>query len=247
MQQTTSLNKQITWLRICITIFLLTLASFFLFSFTVKTVAADFLKQLGITKTTADEKISSSMLGGSFDTYGVKNVKAIPAAARAAVAKEALAYTKQYVSTAAFIKKYNEMRESYKPKFNPLKTPDEMQKENIELYKKSVADAENNFKKADASMKQIFEQVLTEVKKQQKEAENPNSKQYVNYRKNYPEAEKNNKAGYERLLAEWEQQYPSNHLLYIKQRLEQFMQETESIDFAATTTLKNGKQIFTNA
>ena len=38
-------------------------------------MADDFLKQLGISKPGADEKITNSILDGSLDTYGVKNAK----------------------------------------------------------------------------------------------------------------------------------------------------------------------------
>lgn len=246
MKQGVSYRKLTNLFRTGIICLVLAGISQALFSFTVRRMADDFLKQLGITAVTADQKISGSMLEGSFDTYGIKRTSAIPPAIRSAVASEALAYSKKYVNSAAFIKKYEEMRLQRKPEFKPLKTPDEMMQENIQQYRKSVQDAEASVKKADATMKPVFENVLAEVKKQQLDAENPNSKQYVNYRKNYEAAEKNNRQGYERLLAEWEQKYPSNHLLYIRQRLEQFMQETADVDFTAETVMKNGKKIFVN-
>lgn len=246
MEKKLSTRKQAAWPKLLFFGLLLTILSMFLFSFTARRMAEDFLKQLGITQSTADGKIGTTMLDGSFDTYGIKKTKAIPAALRSAVAKEAFAYAKKYVSGAEYIKQYNAMREKRKPVHVPLKTPDQMMQENIEEYKKSVLEAENNLKKADASMKPVFEKVLAEVKKQQQEAGDPNSKRNAAYRKNYEGGEKFNKQNYDRMVAEWEQKYPANHMLFIKQRLVQFMQETEGIDFAATTTLKSGKQIFDN-
>lgn len=246
MEKTISIKKQALVFRIIGTGLFLALISTLLFSFTLHRMAENFLKQLGLTQAVADEKISSTMLGGSFDTYGVKGFKSIPAASRSSVAKEALSYSKKFVSSPAYLKQYKELRESQKPVFIPVKTPDEMMKENIALYKKGVQDAENSLKKADASMKSVFEQVVAEGKKQLKEAENPNSKQYVNYRKNYDGAVKTNQQNYDRQIADWEQKYPGNHLMYLKPRLEQFLKETEGIDFTATTVLKNGKQVFTD-
>jgi hypothetical protein len=246
MQNKIVLKKQLLLLRTCIVTLVLVFISLLLFSFTAQHLANDFLKQLGITKTTAEEKISGTMLSGSFDAHGVKNAKGIPAAIRATVAKEALAYTKQYISTPAFTRQYIAMKESNKPVFKPLQTPEEMQNENSELYRKAVQDAEKSLAKADGTMKPVFETVLAEAKKQQKQAEDPNSKYYANYRKNYEGGVKANQQSYDRQLAEWEQQYPANHMLYIKQRLEQFMKETEGIDFTAATALKNGKQVFIN-
>jgi hypothetical protein len=246
MEKTISIRKKVLAFRIVGTGLLLALLSTLLFSFTMHRMAENFLKQLGLTQTLADEKISSTMLGGSFDTYGVKGFKSIPAASRSSVAKEAFSYSKKFVSSPAYIKRYKELRDSKKPIFIPVKTPEEMMKENIALYKKGVQDAENSLKKADASMKSVFEQVVAEGKKQLKEAENPNSKQYVNYRKNYEGAVKINQQNYDRQVADWEREYPSNHLLFVKPRLEQFLKDTEGIDFSATTVLKNGKQVFTD-
>lgn len=237
---------QIAWFKAGVIGSMLTLGSLLLFSFTAKRLGEDFLRELGITQVTADEKISSTMLLGSFDTYGIKKTKAIPAAVRTAVARQAFTYAKKYVSGAAYIKQYNTMREQKKPVYEPMKTPDQLMQENIANAKKGVLDAEASLKKADASMKPVFEKVLADVKKQAAEAENPNAKQYVNYRKNYEAGEKTNKQNYDRMLGEWEQKYPANHLLFVKQRLQQFIAETEGVDFTATTTLKNGKQLFDN-
>jgi hypothetical protein len=246
MEKVISIRKKVHLVRILGVGVLVTLFSIFLFSFTVHKMAENFLKQLGLSQAIAEEKISSTMLGGSFDTYGVKGFKSIPAASRSSVAKEAFSYSKKFVSSPAYIKRYKELRDSKKPIFIPVKTPEEMMKENIALYKKGVQDAENSLKKADASMKSVFEQVVAEGKKQLKEAENPNSKQYVNYRKNYEGAVKINQQNYDRQVADWEREYPSNHLLFVKPRLEQFLKDTEGIDFSATTVLKNGKQVFTD-
>lgn len=222
------------------------LAVFFLYSFTSKQLAADFLQQLGITKTTANEKIGNGFLGGSFDTYGIKNLKTIPAAARVPLAKEIAAYSKQYVQTAAYLKQYNELRNYHKPEFKAVQTPEEMQQQSVLQYKKSVEDIEKSVKTADASMKPVFEKVLADAKKQLKEAEDPNNKYVANYRKNYEAAVQQNKAGYDQLVARWEQEYPANHMLYVKKRLQNFLAETADIDFDAQTVEKNGKKYFVN-
>ncbi len=222
------------------------LTVFFLYSFTSKQLAADFLQQLGITKATANEKIGNGFLGGSFDSYGIKNLKNIPAAARVPLAKEIAAYSKQYVQTAAYLKQYNELRNQHKPEFKAIQTPEEMQKESVAQYKKSVAEMEQSLKAADASMKPIFEKVLADAKKQLKEAEDPNNKYIANYRKNYEAAVQQNKAGYDQQVARWEQEYPANHMQYVKKRLQNFLAETADVDFDAQTIEKNGKKYFTN-
>jgi hypothetical protein len=96
---------------------IITIASASLISFTVRSLSDDFLKQLGLTKPGAEERIRQGILGGSIDVYGIKGLKNIATGNRVAVANDILTYTKKYVSTADFLKNYNEMRDYYKPKF----------------------------------------------------------------------------------------------------------------------------------
>lgn len=228
--------------------FLLVLAtsSAFLFSFTAGKIAEDFMQQLGITKVSADEKITHSILGGYLDQYGLRNAKNIAVGNRAAITKDLLVYTKQYVSSAAFLKEYNQLRENNKPKPNTIQTPDEMRTGMIEQYKKSIAETEANVKKADASTKSIFEPILVTMRQELKNAEDPNNKMIANYRKNYPEMVKSLEASYKQQLAEWETKYPTNQQLFIKERLQQFMDETANIDFSAQLIEKNGRKYFVN-
>ncbi len=241
-----SVNMLVMQLRICIVVLLLVLLSFVLFSFTVHKMADDFLKQLGLSKAGADEKIVQSILGGSIDVYGLKNAKNIALGNRAAVAKDILVYTKQYTNSAAFIKSYNDLRNSYKPKFNKIKTAEEMRQENIASYQKAVKDMEEVVKKADASLKPVFEKALTDGRKQLKDAEDPNNKVYIRYAKGYEENVRFNQQNYDRQIADWEAEYPSSQLLFVKKRLQQFLNETENIDFAAELTVRNGIKVFVN-
>lgn len=242
--QRTSLNSLLNVLRICIVAFILAIISLFLFSFTVNKMYGDFLKELGITKTEADKKITNSILGGYMDTYGAKNAKNILLGNRAAVAKDLLVYTKQYVNGAAFKTEYAALKERNKPEVNKVQTPEEMQEETIAMYKKSVTEMEGYIKNADANTKPIFEKSLVDAKKMLAEAQDPNNKAITNYRKNYPELVKTIQQGNEARLREWETNYPTNHMLYVKKRLQQFLTETEGINFDTELTVKNGKKIF---
>jgi hypothetical protein len=220
--------------------------TFFLLSFTVKNITADFLKELGISKANADAKIISSIMGGSLDQYGVRNAKNIAVGNRAAVIKELLTYTKTYVNSAAFIRVYNETREREKPEVRVMQTPEAMQKELIAQNKQSVTDIEASVAKADASMKPVFEKMLLDAKKQLKQAEDPNNSMIAHYRKSYPQGLKDMETVNRKLLADWEAKYPANHLLFIKMRLQQFFDETSDIDFSAQLIEKNGKKYFVN-
>jgi hypothetical protein len=225
---------------------LLVFSYLLLSSFTTHKMVDDFFKQLGITKTNADEKIAGSILGGSIDIYGIKNAKNIALGNRKAVVLDLLNYTKKYVNSPAFAKQYLAMKEQYKPKESIAQTPEAMKAENIANAKKFVTDMEATVKKADPSMKSIFEKSLLDAQKNLKDAEDPNNKQYIRYAKNYEGLVKTFKENYNFQLAEWEKRYPANHLLYIKVRLQEFQGATKDIDFAAELKVKNGKKIFVN-
>lgn len=221
------------------------LSLFFLVcSFTAQKFTDDFLKQLGITKQSADEKITNSILGGYIDSYGLKNAKNLALGNRKAVTLDLLNYIKKEVSSPEFVKQYNEMRERHKPVEQRVQTPEEMQSQSIEDRKKAVASAEQMMAKADASYKEIFEKALADAKQALKDAENPNNRYFVAYSKNYPQLVKNFKESYDRSIAEWNAKYPQNQLLFVKKRLEEFLNVTKDIDFSAELTDKNGKKIF---
>ncbi len=246
MKQVSSKNLAVK-IGFFIVSFIVFLFAFVLFcSFQTNRMADDFLKQLGISKTGADEKIAGSFLGGSIDMYGVKNAKNILLGNRKAVAIDLLTYTKKYANSAAFIKQYNEMKERYKPTESIAKKPEEMKAEEIAAAKKFVADMEAAAKKADASSKKMYENLVVEAQKSLAKAEDPNNKHHVAYAKNYEGLVKTFKEGHQKQLADWERKYPTNHMLYIKVRLQDFLEVTKDIDFGAELTIKNGKKYFVN-
>jgi hypothetical protein len=218
----------------------------FLSSFTIRALRDDFLKQLGITRTTADEKIGQGILDGSVDTYGLKNVKKILLVNRTAVTKEILAYTKQYLQSATFKKEYAALKEKHKPTAYMPDSPEEAKRKNIEGIKKSISETTASMQKSNASMKPMFEKILADGNKRLKEAEDPKNPVYVRYEKSYPqwvkEAEERNRKD----LQQWESKYPADHLQYVKRRLQEFLDVTADVDFSATLVNRNGKQLFEN-
>lgn len=224
----------------------LLLSIFLLNSFTTHRIGDDFMKQLGITKAAADEKISNSILGGSFDAYGIKNLKNIVTGNRAQIAKDLLVYTRSYLSSPAFAKEYQMLKENNKPKKDVVKTPAEVKNEYIASIKKMITDSENGLKTANSTMKPVYEKMIAEGKKQLKEAESPDNAYITTYEKNYPQMIKNIDEIHESLLKDWESIYPSDPDQFIRRRLEEFLKVTSDIDFNAELVIKNGKKIFVN-
>lgn len=237
-------------MRLPVALFFTTVLLFFsyllLCSFAVNKMADDFLKQLGISKTAADDKITNSILGGNVDLYGVKNARNIALGNRKAVVLDLLAYTKKQVASPAFVKEYNAIRDNLKPKEYIPQTPEEMKAENIARAKESVKQTEEYLRKADASMKDIFQKSVDQAKKYLKEAEDPNNRMYVNYARNYDRSVQQAKESNAANAAHFERRYPSNHQLYVKMRLQEFLDATKDIDFAAELKPKNGKKVFVN-
>jgi hypothetical protein len=241
-----SLNTLIIRLRICIAAFILAALSIFLFSFTARKLSEDFFKLLGIEKSTADRIITNSLLGGYFDAYGFRNAKNVATGNRAAVAKDMLDYSKKYTGTDAFKNEYSSLKERNKPELRKIQTPGEMQKDMIEKYRKSISDLENTIEKSDAATKPVFENILAEIKKQLKNAEDPASEWNANYAASYGQMLETNRQVYEQQLKDWEIKYPSDVTLFVKQRLIQFIEVTKDIDFSAELADKNGKKVFVN-
>jgi hypothetical protein len=242
--------KQHYYRQSSIHIFLITLILVILgtslLSFKTEQLYGDFLKQLGITKQEANDKISGSFLAGGLNYYGIRNLKNIGTSDRAAIVKELAAYAKQYANSPEYIKQYMALNESNKPQQYKLETPEEMRANMIRLAKEAVQQTEESLKKAPAEMKSIFEKTLEAAKQNLKQAEDPNNKALKAYSQNFSAAEKQMKESHENLLKQWEEKYPANHLLYIKVRLQEFLDATKDVDFSAQLIEKNGTKYFVN-
>jgi hypothetical protein len=151
---------------------------------------------------------------------------------------------KQYVTTDAYKQEYLRLKESNKPEFNKIQTPDELKEQTIATYKEGLASAEQILKTADAANKPAFQKLVDDTRAALKKAEDPNNKMYVSYAKNYDQMIRDMAAGEKKALDDWEAKYPADQLQYVKQRLQQFMEETDDIDFNAELVQKSGVKYF---
>lgn len=243
-----SLVQRMVWrLRLCIAGLLLVILSLFLFSFTMQKMKEDFLRQLGLTKMEADEKITGGLLSGTLDYYGIRNLKSILVNNRALVVNELAAYAKQYAGSDAFKRSYATLRENNKPTFGqPVQTPEEMRASMVNMAREYLRNSEEGLKKAAPGMKKTFEQMLEAAKKNLTEAEDPNNKTIKNYTKNFESLKKMMQEGYDNRIKEWEKQYPANHLFYVKEKLQAYLDATVDVDFNAKLFERGGIQYFVN-
>lgn len=240
-------NRMLATLRFCVAVFILVILSLFLFSFKAEKQAADFLKQLGLSQEQANHKITGSLLAGSLDMYGIRNLHKILVNDRAAIVQDLAGYAKQYTNTAAFKKEYAQLRENNKPApVQKTETPDEMRASMIKAAKEYVKNAEDAYNKAGADMKKITAQMVDAAKQNLKAAEDPANRSIVAYTRNYESLKKMMQQSNEQNVKNWEEKYPADHLQYIKVKLQAFMDATADIDFNAQLTEKNGIKYFVN-
>lgn len=214
------------------------------FSFTLREINDEFFKQFGITKTSANEKIMNSFLGGYLDAYGLKSAKEIAVNNRSSVTTTLLEYAKTYVSGDEFKQAYADMREQHKPEKQVLQSPESMQEDMINNLTKSIAETEAAYNKADESMKAIFGPVLESSRQMLKDYQDPDNPMIASYRQNFDYMVQMNEEGFQKQIDDWNIQYPVNPDLYVKMQLEEFLLQTENIDFNAQVVKKDDKLVF---
>ncbi|WP_143075924.1 hypothetical protein [Parafilimonas terrae] len=223
----------------------LTAACYALISFKTTKFNDDVFATIGISASQANEKISSSILNGYMQTWGIKNVKNIAAGNRAAVAMDLLSYTKKYLSSDDFARLYAAEKENHKPSFPPVPaTPEAYRKELIDQAKQTADDAQKYYDNATAEDKTTFKSSLDDAKKYLEDLQKPDNEFLKYYADNYSTTLEYYKKDSASKAAKWQEKYPDNAMLFVKKRLEEFMTATADVDFNAATVERNGKLYF---
>jgi len=216
-------------------------------SYKAEKAYADLWSQLGISKTDGTTQIRESFMFGYLQFYGARNIKKIAQGDRVAVAKDLLAFTKQYVQSEAFKKEYASNRNASKPiPPPPAKTEEQIRKEKIDEMKADIAKTEKAIKEVQPNLKKIFEDNLKQQQKMLKEFQDPNNKTM----KILIQGEKSNHEykvnRYNKEMQAWEESMPENPLTLVKKRLQEMLEITKDVDFNAALTEKYGKKVFVN-
>ena len=234
-------------LKLLSIILLTALLSIFLFSFsTSRSMADDIWKQLGMTRDQGLDGVKQSFLNGYLYYYGAKNARNIALNNRAAVAKDLLTYTKQYVSSPVFKGEYEKLRRDAKPEaeVEKIRTKEEIRKEKIAETEKSIAKTEEIMKQKD--MPKIMQPTLDMLKKTLQEYKEPNNKYIESFYQYELRESEDRKRSYQERLARWEKEYPADFNLKIKERLQQFLTLSATVDFDAELKQVGGKKKFVN-
>lgn len=245
----TAFQKNIIWLRICTAALLLSILSLFLFSFTVTTkITNDIWNELGITQQQGTEKIRNSFLNNYLDYYGIRNAKNIAVNNRAAIAKDILLYTKQYISSNAFKEEYKKLREQTKPikQQTTILTKEDIRKDMISQLQKSIQEAETNMKKLTPDIQKSLAPVIDMQKKNLQNYSKPDNEIIEMMYQQQFYIQKSKEEQYAEDLKKWEENYPADYKIVIKARLEKYLSIAAAVDFNAALTEKYNRKVFTN-
>jgi hypothetical protein len=218
-----------------------------LLSFKALNRYADLWDQLGTSKQSGTNSIKESFLNGYF-YYSGRNIKHILSGDRAAIAKDLLNYSKEYVNSEEFAKAYERHRLGNKPmEPAPAIAGDSIRRKFINDIKKGIESTEKFMKTSnDAEMKKTMQESLTMLQATLKDYEDPNSQTI----KIAIEGEQYNyefrMKGYKTALKAWEEKFPVNVKPMIKVRLQQLLTLTKDVDFNAQLTDRFGKKVFVN-
>lgn len=216
-------------------------------SFVELKLPSDFLKQLGISETEANDKLSQGLLTGYINTSSLSVARKIPLADHPAVVMSAIGYAKKYSQSNILKAAYESFRQQKKPALPDLPvSPDSLRQTLIENAAKSVQSTEASLKTATGEMKKLMEDLLQTARQTLEEAKSPDNVYLQMYTDNYPALLERARESQTTLIANWEKQYPAKVEGLIQSRLEQFITETDGIDFNAQTEERNGKLVFTD-
>ena len=228
---------------------LIAVVTMLLSSFSTQKLNDDLWKMLGISKQAGSEKIKNSFMSEHLDHYGLKNLKNITLNNRSAIAKDLLNHTKEYISSAAFKRQYEEMRQGAKPaqpESKPFRTIEQIQKEEIAKTEKSIKDAEKTMKEL-PDLAKTMQPVLDLFRKTLKEYQDPKHKYFNAIAQGEKYDQENDAKRYKERMAQWETWYPADPNLFIAGKLQKMLDATTDIDYNAELVEKYGKKKFVNS
>ncbi|HMR83634.1 MAG TPA: hypothetical protein PKE30_10900 [Niabella sp.] len=222
--------------------------SLFLFSFkAAETLREELWKQLGISQEQGSERIKNGFLYGYIDYGGTRNLHNLTWGDKAAIAKDLVIYTKNYLNGPAFKAAYAKERAASKPEnisFVPV-TKEGIKKERIDELKKNIKELEESVKKMPALEKDA-RKAIAGYEKAIKDYESPDSKMLNVFYETALNQQQHTRQQYDKRMKKWETNYPQDHRDKIRKYLEDYLATAATVDFDAALTEKNGKKIFVN-
>jgi hypothetical protein len=209
----------------------------------------DALRQVGVGADSARSYVFNSITSGYLSYPGSKALKQIPPELRAGIVKGLGEFARTYLESAAFAEQYREFRESRRPEppESPTTADQDRQRYKEELVK-GIRQAEESLKSMPAEYREAMEQAIALMREQLKAADDPDNPMFSSEMDQYKvQAAEAARREHQERLAQWEREYPADPKAMIRLRLEQFLRESEGVDYAAKLkTAASGKLIFEN-
>ena len=241
------INLLLIKLKVVAILFVVGGISLFSYSFTTsRNIADEFWKQLGMSKEQCTDGVKQSFLNGYLYYYGAKNARLIAAGNRVAIAKDLLAYTKQYISSSAFAKEYELIRKQSKPQEPQMeiRTKEEVRKAKIAETEVSIRKTEEIMKQP--NMKSIMQPSLDILKKNLLDYKDPGSKMIDVYFNSEKMQQEQQLESYKKKLARWKVEFPADYREKVKERLQKFLDLSATVDFTAELKQVGNKKKFVN-
>lgn len=223
--------------------------SFLFSSYHTKKMADDLWKMLGLSRQTGTDGIRNSFLNGYLYYYGARNAKNLAVSDRAAVARDLLQYTKEYISGEEFKKQFDEIRKQAKPQepaLKPLRSIAEIQKDEIAKTEKSIREAEKTIKELSPDIAKGIQPVLDMHRKNLKEYQDPNHRNFAAIAMGEKYEQEDAIRRYKEQMERWERDYPESINAFIAGKLKKMLEYTNGIDYNAALVEKYGKKRFVN-
>lgn len=228
------INLLLLKLKVLVIVCVVALIGLLSVSFTTsERLADDIWKQLGLSKIEGTNNVKESFFLGYFHHYGAKNARNLAVGNRAAIAKDLLTYTKQYINGPLFKKEYEKYRMDGRPS-----EPEYRARTRTAISKDRVAETEKQIRKTEEimlkpDMKKIMEPSLEIMKKNLVELKDTNSKMITNYWQGEQWDYQQSMRSYKERYARWEKEYPATVQELIKKRLEKYLELANTVDFTA--------------
>lgn len=226
------------------------LVCFIILAMKVNKMAEDVWKQLGLTAQDAHVNINFSFTNGRLQYFGAKNAKNIVTGDRPAVVKQLVDYAKKYVASQEFKTAYTNYRNKMKPRepqAMPAVTVEDIKAEEKMRLENQLKTAEQNLNSPNPKIKNGAPTAIENIKKQMAALDDPNN---AVIKRRLDQANQMANAvtkQHQDALQKFEQKYPEDPKLLLKKRLQEMIDITGDVDYAAE--LKEGykgKKVFVN-
>lgn len=226
----------------------LLIISGFIYNHIIDEKMKQLLQQLNVSDSYAQEMIFSGCSGNYFNPPNLKAIKGLASGDRTSLVPIVGKYIKDFTSSQDFIKRYNNYRETKKPKEpEKPKTIAQMKDEQCKGIKEGIANLEQTKKQTPKDQQGIYDDMIQQYKEQLKTIDDPDNPMFSpEMEKIFNDSYQQQMTEYNAKLSEWKKEYPAdNPKPMIRTWVNTFLEKTADVNYnAKTATGQYGKDIF---